>query len=330
MVMVKKNGHTRALQHGSLCTGIMGLDVAAHTVYGGEMAWYSEIEQSVLPIIEREWPDVSNLGDIKAVDWASVPRVDVLTAGYPCQPFSHAGKRLGDQDERHLWPYVAQAIRALRPRKVVLENVRGHLSKGFGEVVQDLAEAGFDAEWCVLRASDVGACHQRARLFVVATDTSDLGHERGGSSWGWRNGFADDSVAATDPSGERHGRGQDRGEVGRVDSDDAGEARQRERSRPVVGDRSGTAIEWGRYAAAIDRWERVLGRAAPAPTDPAGRLSPPFVEWMMGYPQGWTESLSRTQALKALGNAVVPQQGEVAIRLLETGSRQLVRPVAKS
>lgn len=77
---------------------------------------------------------------------------------------------------------------------------------------------------------------------------------------------------------------------------------------------------WSEYEDApssIRRWERTLRRCAPAPVDHAGRLSPHFVEWMMGYPEGWTADLGRTKALKALGNAVCPQQGEVAIRLLE-------------
>lgn len=114
------------------------------------------------------WPHIPNLGDIKAVDWATAPHVDIVTAGYPCQPFSHAGRRLGEDDPRHLWPAIAHALRHLRPRYVVLENVAAHLGLGFDTVLGDLADQGFDAEWGVLRASDVGAPHQRARLWVVA------------------------------------------------------------------------------------------------------------------------------------------------------------------
>jgi DNA (cytosine-5)-methyltransferase 1 len=324
---------------GSLCTGIGGLDRAAEAVYGAETVWCAEYEDHLDPIIQREFGPVLNLRDLTTVDWAQLEPVDILTAGYPCQPFSHAGKRKGSDDVRHLWPYIAEAVRVLRPRRVVLENVAGHLSLGFGDVLRDLAEAGFDAEWCVLRASDVGAPHQRARLFIVAADAAC---GRG---------------PASDSRGQRHGGGEDAGAVGRVDREDAGEARQRERARTVPGDRGGAApadaegkrrgrreeprsdVEcdglqlalmgkgsgtrhpdptWGQYEPAIRRWEHVLGRPAPHPTDPAGRLSPAFVEWMQGYPEGWTAELTRTQALKALGNAVVPQQGEAAIRLLES------------
>lgn len=381
------------MRAGSLCTGIGGLDLAVHAVYGAETIWCAEYEPCLDPIIQHRFGPVLNLKDITTVDWTELEPVDVLTAGYPCQPFSHAGKRKGASDVRHLWPHIAEAVRVLRPGRVVLENVAGHLSLGFGDVLRDLAEAGFDAEWCVLRASDVGAPHQRARLFIVASDAdqagpqgtqptgrrhlptgsgglaadaSDLGHERGGPSREWGDGPPNDGDAAPYPGGERHGGGEDTGGVGRVDVGDAGEARERERSRPVTGDRSreapadteesgqpgrsqgadattlvrpavgastradagqapagvrelgrGAGVAWGQYEPAIRRWEHTLGRPAPRPTDDAGRLSPAFVEWMQGYPEGWTAELTRTQALKALGNAVVPQQGEAAIRLLE-------------
>jgi DNA (cytosine-5)-methyltransferase 1 len=156
---------------GSLCTGIGGLDLAVEAHFGAELAWYSEIEPAPCTVLEREWPGVPNLGDLTVLDWSQVPPVDILTAGYPCQPFSTSGKRKGASDERHLWPFIADAVRHLRPRHVVLENVAGHLSLGFGTVLGDLAEAGFDAEWVCLRASEVGCCHARARVFIVAADT---------------------------------------------------------------------------------------------------------------------------------------------------------------
>lgn len=344
------------MKAGSLCTGIGGLDLAVEAFFGCGLAWFAEWEDAPALVIDREWPGVPNLRDLTAVDWADVEPIDVLTAGYPCQPFSHAGKRKGSEDERHLWPHIAEAVRVLRPRWVVLENVAGHLSLGFGDVLRDLAEAGFAAEWCVLRASDVGAPHQRARLFIVAADTDrggrgqsgiagvgrpvegrgddpDLGaeasHAGADLAAGARSGRRGRWALSHEPSvGWQHGVHAERGEGAGPAPDPHGdgfEGRSGLDGEPPAGwlpegvagdatDRLGVAqVAWGKYEAAIRLWEHVLGRAAPAPTDTSGRLAPPFVEWMMGYPTGWVADLSRTQALKALGNAVVPQQGLAAL-----------------
>jgi DNA (cytosine-5)-methyltransferase 1 len=98
--------------------------------------------------------------------------VDVITAGFPCQPFSVAGQRRGSNDERNLWPETIRVIRAVRPRYAFLENVPGLLTwnggRYFGRIFGDLAESGFDAEWTVLGASDIGAPHYRKRLWILA------------------------------------------------------------------------------------------------------------------------------------------------------------------
>lgn len=153
---------------GSLFSGYGGLDIAVQAEIGGEIAWYSEIEPASCRVLEALHPGIPNLGDITKVDWADIPPIDILTGGYPCQPFSQAGQRKGQNDERHLYPYVSAAIDALRPALVVLENVRGHLTLGFGDVIADLSRMGYDARWGVVRASDAGAPHGRARIFITA------------------------------------------------------------------------------------------------------------------------------------------------------------------
>jgi DNA (cytosine-5)-methyltransferase 1 len=159
---------------GSLCTGIGGAELALEAMgLEPELMWYAEIDPAACQVLEARWPGVLNLGDITRFEFVPMPPVapiDVLTAGYPCQPFSTAGKRKGTDDPRHLWPHVFDAIRVLRPRIAFLENVAGHLSLGFDVVLGDLASIGFDAEWATLRASDVGACHGRDRLWIVATN----------------------------------------------------------------------------------------------------------------------------------------------------------------
>ena len=166
-----------SLRIGSLFTGYGGLDMAVQNFYGGHVVWYSEIDKHASTILAAHYPQVPNLGDIKTITWADVPPVDILTGGYPCQPFSHAGARKGKDDERHLWPYVRDAIAALRPLVTVLENVDGHRSLGFADVLADIAGMGMSARWGVIRATEAGAPHGRARIFIVAYPDGCRWHE---------------------------------------------------------------------------------------------------------------------------------------------------------
>ena len=154
---------------GSLCSGAGGLDLAVEQVFGAETVWHCEIDDAASKVLAHRWPDVPNHRDLTTTDWSAVEPVDILTGGYPCQPFSHAGKRKGTDDERHIWPDVREAIRRLRPRYTFLENVAGHRSLGFDRVLGDLAEDGLHVRWTSVRASDVGAPHQRERLFILVT-----------------------------------------------------------------------------------------------------------------------------------------------------------------
>ena len=327
---------------GSLCTGYGGLDEAVRQVYGGEVAWVSDIDPGASQIIAHRMPGVPNLGDLTTTDWHQVldtfGRPHIVTGGYPCQPFSAAGLRKGTDDERHIWPYIADALRVLRPRLAVFENVANHLRLGFDSVLADLARIGFDAEWCVASASEVGAPHQRKRLFLLAwpadADAADLGHEWGRGARGRGHGLADGCDAAADAGGaglevrgvEHHGPQRTAVERGRgesaADASRLGWGEGRPEPAGLEG-RSGAAgggvPDWGAYGPAIRRWESVTGRRAPWAVDDRNRLSPVFVEWLMGLSAGWVTDvpgLSRNAQLKALGNGVVPRQAAAALRLL--------------
>jgi DNA (cytosine-5)-methyltransferase 1 len=152
---------------GSLFSGIGGLDLGLERA-GMQVIWQSEIDPYACKVLKKHWPEVPNHGDIKQIDWRAVEPVDVICGGYPCQPFSTAGKRQGTDDPRHLWPWVRTAISELRPRYAILENVRGHLSMGGTEVIGELAEIGYDAEWRVVSAAGLGAPHRRDRIIIVA------------------------------------------------------------------------------------------------------------------------------------------------------------------
>ena len=278
---------------GSLCTGYGGLDMAVEAYFNAEMVWCAEIDKYASQLIKHRF-DKPNLGDIKQIKWGELEPIDILTAGYPCQPFSHAGQRKGTEDERHIWPYIIKAISVLRPRIVILENVRGHLSLGFKEVLGDLAKNGYDAKWRIVRASDVGAPHQRARLFIVAYSNSE-GFQR---TWHQANDITNGLTSNTNSDAREESRRADRkisAESGRFQPrQNIGQARSKHR-----------------FSCEMER------ETVPA-TLVEGKLNAKFVEYMMGLPEGWVTDLgfSRTQQLKMLGNGVVPQQAYYALQLL--------------
>lgn len=154
---------------GSLFSGIGGLDLALET-HGHKVIWNSEIDTFASEVLAQRWPDVPNLGDITTINWAAIQRPDILAGGFPCQDISHAGKREGINGKRSgLWTEYVRAIRELRPNYVFVENVAALRNRGLDVVLGELSELGFDAEWSTLRASEVGACHRRDRLFIVAS-----------------------------------------------------------------------------------------------------------------------------------------------------------------
>ena len=129
--------------------------------------------------------------DLKSFPWESFrDRVDILTGGYPCQPFSAVGKRLGTEDPRHLWPYIASGIRVLRPKLCFFENVEGHISLGLREVIGGLESMGYTASWGIFSAREVGAPHQRKRVFIMAVSNSIGGAAGLSRSLAWNEGIA--------------------------------------------------------------------------------------------------------------------------------------------
>ena len=163
---------------GSLFSGIGGLDLGLERA-GMEVIWQSEIDPYACKVLSKHWPEVVNHGNIKEIKWGDVVRPDIICGGYPCQPFSTAGKRNGTDDPRHLWPWVRQAISELRPQYAILENVRGHVSLGLNVVLGEMASIGYDAEWQIVSAASVGAPHRRDRVIIVAYPSEQLKHGRG-------------------------------------------------------------------------------------------------------------------------------------------------------
>ena len=334
------------MRHGSLFSGYGGIDRAIADVFGAETAWVSDVDPGANRILAHRYPDAPNLGDITKVDWSAVEPVHIISGGSPCPDLSLAGRRAGmtEGTRSNLWVSMREAIAVLKPTYVVWENVRGAMSakadsglehcpgcmgdpgdekrhlRALGRVLGDLADLGYDAQWHGLRAADVGACHGRWRVFVLAY-TNEQRHER---RWGARDGWTQPAdsrgeAIALLPTPTTTQRGTD----ANLDTRKGAGANLHNVVVKLLLNGIAHANRWGEYAEAIARHEQVFGRPAPDPTEPGPkgnpRLSAAFVEWMMMLPAGWVTDvpgITRNQAIKALGNGVVPPQAAAALRLM--------------
>jgi DNA (cytosine-5)-methyltransferase 1 len=168
--------HASPLRAGSLCTGYGGLDVAVAAVLGTALAWCAETDRHASNVLAARFPGVPNLGDLTGVGWAAVPPVDLVTAGFPCQDISTAGRGAGIEKGTRsgLWTHIAEALGQLRPGYVLVENVAALRARGLGRVLADLAALGYDTQWASLRASDIGAAHRRDRIFILGWQPAAL------------------------------------------------------------------------------------------------------------------------------------------------------------
>jgi DNA (cytosine-5)-methyltransferase 1 len=145
--------------------------MAVTALTGAEVAYVADSDPAASLVLARHYPEVPNLGDISAYDWTRLKgRVDIITAGFPCQDISSAGRREGINGKRSgVWKHVARAVGDVRPGLVFLENVAAIRSRGLNVVAEDLAAIGYRLAWTCLRASDVGGGHHRNRWFAVAS-----------------------------------------------------------------------------------------------------------------------------------------------------------------
>ena len=270
------------LTHLSLFSGIGGLDLAAEWA-GFTTVGQCEFADYPTKVLEKHWPDVPRWRDVRTLTKESfyertgLRTVDVISGGFPCQPFSVAGKQKGKGDDRYLWPEMIRVITELRPRCVVGENVPGIIKIAAGQVVKDLERAGYHVVVFNYEAAAVGAWHRRSRVFFT--------------------GLAD--VADADGSGLQ-GRKQ-------PETPDAAEGAGEQPSRATAGECSEAVYDYMRSGCAGDaRWgqsqELADGRFWAAEPD-VGRVA-------HGIP-------ARVDRLKCLGNAVVPQQAYPIFRELK-------------
>lgn len=325
---------------GSLCTGYAGLDLGVSAALGNTRTlWCADPDPYVSTVLRHRLPEVVNIGDITMIDFATIEAPDILTAGFPCQDVSSAGSRKGIREGTRsgIWSYVVEATRTLVPRILFVENVAALRWRGggLGRVLADLAAIGYDARWLCLRAADLGAPHNRERIFLLARSRASAAATHT-SSWGQRP-RRDGPCAPTKcrTSGQPRRRRlpmanalpeQRRRLLHHTSLDESSEPTPRVEPAHSKTSALSTSmthpVPWGVYAPAIQRWEQVLGRVAPWPTERGqrggSRPSPAWVEWLMGLPEEWVTGcdIPKPRQLQILGNGVMPLQAEVAFREL--------------
>ena len=312
----------------SLFSGAGGGDLAHQHLLGfetvGYVEWGTYCQQVLAQRIKDGFLDEAPIfGDIDEFIESGAAKkyagfVDVVTAGFPCQPFSVAGKKKGQDDERNKWPQTLQCIRDVRPRYAFLENVPGLINSGyFGEILSSLAQAGYDARWIVLGADDVDAPHRRKRLWILADSNSNgwgAHHliEGGGrkgerTDRGERQIIGSSSDLADTESGKDHER-----KLRHMDEKTSG---RKSRDTPVkfgssdVADSDSTGLSQRRWTESVEKEYTTAECGSEGQSQSSWPAEPELGRVAYGV-------ASRVDRLKALGNGQVPQCTALAWKIL--------------
>jgi DNA (cytosine-5)-methyltransferase 1 len=161
------------LNHLDLFSGIGGFSLGLEATGGFETKAFCDIEEYPRQVLQKHWPHVKQYKDIKELNYErlkadGINSIDIITGGYPCQPFSVAGRQKGEEDPRHLWPEYFRLVKELRPTWVIGENVSGHIKLGLDTVIKDLESEDYSVRPFSISASSIGANHQRERIWIVA------------------------------------------------------------------------------------------------------------------------------------------------------------------
>ena len=176
------------LRHLDLFSGIGGFSLGLEATGGFETVAFCEIEEFPRQVLQKHWPHVKQYKDIKELTYDKLKAdglgsIDIITGGYPCQPFSQAGRKKGEQDPRHLWPEYFRLVKECRPNWVIGENVSGHLKLGLDSVLADLEGEGYATRTFSISAASIGANHKRERVWIVANANGSRNQsEKSGSS----------------------------------------------------------------------------------------------------------------------------------------------------
>ena len=160
------------MRHLDLFSGIGGFALAARMAGGFKTVAFCEIDKYCQRVLRKNFPNIPIHDNVKTLNGNEYGPIDIITGGYPCQPFSHAGKRSGANDDRHLWPEVFRVARSIKPRWLLLENVAGHITLGLDDVLSDLDSIGYTSQPFIVPACAVDAKHRRDRVWIVANSNS--------------------------------------------------------------------------------------------------------------------------------------------------------------
>ena len=248
-----------------LFSGIGGFSLGLERTGGFETVAFCEIEDYPRKVLAKHWPNVPIHKDIRELQADAVGHIDLICGGYPCQPFSLAGNRRGKEDDRHLWPEVARLMDAIRPTWGLFENVAGHINMGLDEVLSELEGQGYTAWTLVIPACAVDAPHRRDRVWIVA----HTGHGAGRYGFGGSLGEMANGQMTRGSGHQRQLRLQDQ------------VRHQKLWPTPIADDAKNITPNPKRFAGQL--------YAAVYQGPESGSLNPTWVEWLMGFPEGWTD-----------------------------------------
>jgi len=346
------------MRHVDLCSGIGGFALGFEWAELSSPVLFCDIEPWSRKILAKHWPDVPIAEDVKELaddPDRNVPDCDILTAGYPCQPFSLAGKRGGSEDDRHIWPHILQIVASKRPAWCVFENVYGHLTLGLDQVLLDLEAEGYATRPFIVPACSVDAPHRRDRVWIIAKKVRpDTDSKRPHRAQEYKHGEAEPTDGQERDFGSVCEVLADSGSAAKRSAGDVGDT-SRSRQQGDNGRRSGKEPENGcqdvadtesmhgdvcaQHPEQSERQAPELrergGKNSLADTDDSGREEqrwPQPAQPKHQAPQcgsGWLPEPGvgrvangiprRVDRLKGLGNAIVPQ---IAMRIGQTIKRQ--------
>ena len=318
------------LRHLDLFSGIGGFSLGLEATGGFETVAFCEIEEFPRQVLQKHWPHIKQYKDIKELTYDKLKAdglgsIDIITGGYPCQPFSQAGRKKGEQDPRHLWPEYFRLIKECRPSFVIGENVSGHLKLGLDSVLADLESEGYATRTFSISAASIGANHKRERVWIVANANGSRNQSEKSGSIGKENeketGNRQDNSSPWFPDGTDSTVPQQESETKMESLENTRQSSGGiESSRNTKSSRRGTfeTAERSTHTNKITRSSERAETLANANSDREKRNQSKNSQGSRSEQNNWWDIEpdvgrvadgvpDRTHRLKALGNAVVPQ-----------------------